>query len=325
MEHKDIVWGLALGSGSARGWAHLGVVRALHEIGIRPRVVTGCSVGAMVGGAWATRQLEVLERWALSLNRRDLVGFLDISLGGSLIKGERVFQLFERYRDLGIEDLPRRFGAVATDLESGEQREFTSGPLLEAVRASMSMPGLLPPVHLDGRWLVDGGLADPIPVSLCRRLGATHVIAVNLNRGSVGAAASRELAADVGEGVEKGEGGRTLRGGLVAVGDRLDVLTQRLRSRFEDTGEVEAPPKAGTKPPSAPGLYDVMIGALHVLQDRLVAYSLERDPPDFELSPQLGGIGMLEVYRAEEAIAEGRRVVEQAAAELLALVSEDLR
>ncbi|MEM8997812.1 MAG: patatin-like phospholipase family protein, partial [Acidobacteriota bacterium] len=193
MDDQETIWGLALGSGSARGWAHLGVVRALHELGIRPKVITGCSVGAMVGGAWATRQLEVLERWALSLKRRDLVGFLDISLGGSLIKGERVFSLFERYRDLGIEDLPRTFGAVATDLETGERRDFTSGPLLEAVRASMSMPGLLPPVRLDGRWLVDGGLTEPIPVRLCRRLGATRVIAVNLNRGIVEAAASREL------------------------------------------------------------------------------------------------------------------------------------
>ena len=321
MEQQPI-WGLALGSGSARGWAHLGVMRALHELGIRPRVVTGCSVGAMVGAAWATRQLEVLERWALSLNRRDLVGFLDITLGGSLIKGERVFQLFERYRDLRIEQLPRRFATIATDLQTGERCDFTSGPLVDAVRASMSMPGLLPPLRMDGRWLVDGGLTDPIPVRLCRQLGASRVIAVNLNRGIVEADASRQLAAgaatDVKQDRVQGEtkSDRPIFDGLASVGDRLDVLTRRLRSKFEDTGEVETLSSEMAEPPPSPrtpGLYDVMIGALHVLQDSITRVSLEQHPPDIELCPRLGHIGMLEVYRAEEAMAEGRRVVEEAA------------
>ena len=324
---RQPIWGLALGSGSARGWAHLGVMRALHELGIRPRVVTGCSVGAMVGAAWATRQLEVLERWALSLNRRDLVGFLDITLGGSFIKGERVFQLFERYRDLRIEQLPRRFATVATDLQTGERCDFTSGPLIDAVRASMSMPGLLPPLHVDGRWLVDGGLTDPIPVRLCRQLGATRVIAVNLNRGIVEAEASRQLAAGAETEVETktdGSSERPILDGLASVGDRLDVLTRRLRSKFEDTGEIEAPSaEMPEPPPSPPGLYDVMIGALHVMQDSITRISLEQHPPDIELCPRLGHIGMLEVYRAEEAMAEGRRVVEEAAARLRGMGAQD--
>ncbi|MCG8455078.1 MAG: patatin-like phospholipase family protein [Holophagales bacterium] len=344
MPTNEAVWGLALGSGSARGWAPLGVIRALADLGIRPRVVAGSSVGAMVGAAWAARQLDVFERWTRSLTRRDVFGFVDISLGGSLVKGERLYAIFERYSGLRIETLPRTFAAVATDFGTGERVCFREGSVLDAVRASMAMPGLFPPVYLDGRWLIDGGLVDPIPVELCRRLGATHVIAVNLNRGIVEAKASRELAepppeaeltavgtggaappaAELAGAEEAGtddsgppkpapEAGEiSARDALVdafaAMGDRLEELRQRLTSRAG--AEEEEPSRAPGEP--APGLYDVLIGALHILQDRVARVTLEQHPPDLELCPQLGHIAMLEVYRAEEAIAEGRRVVLEA-------------
>ncbi|MEM9597972.1 MAG: patatin-like phospholipase family protein [Acidobacteriota bacterium] len=318
------IWGLALGSGSARGWAHVGVLRALESLGIRPQVVTGSSVGAMVGAAWAYRRLRLLERWALSLRRRDVVGFLDLSLSGSLMKGERVYRLFERYSDVQIESLPRRFAAVATDFESGEVHPFTSGSVIDAVRASMSMPGLLPPVRVGDRWLMDGALADPIPVRLCRELGATRVIAVNLNRGIVRAKASRQLAEveNVGPSEEpagddpdlKVDAPSSFAGAFsAAVGDRLEELRRRLSPEADGESPTAGP---GPKPP---GLFDVMVGAVHILQDQVARARLAEHPPDLELCPNLDQIAMLEIYRAEEAIAEGRRVTLEAADRLAEL------
>lgn len=306
--------GLALGSGSARGWAHLGVLRALDDLGIRPGVIVGCSVGAMVGAAWAVRMLGPFEHWARNLTRRDLIGFLDVGFGGSLVKGERLTRLFDRWAAVRIESLSRRFAAVATDLASGERLCFESGPLVDAVRASMSMPGLLPPMRLDGRWLVDGALVDPIPIELCRRLGADRVIAVNLNHGIVTAKASRRLARrpaeeldDPGLEVDAAEPAAPERGPSTRLPDRLadglEELKARLAAWVDDSDD----------PPEPLGFYDVLVGSMHILQDRVACMSLERHPPDLELRPRLGEIGLLEVYRADEVIEEGRRVVFEAA------------
>ncbi len=335
MDEEAPIWGLALGSGSARGWAHLGVFRALDELGIEPRVVCGASVGALVGAAWASRRLQLLERWALSLRRRDVLAFLDLNLRNSLIKGERLYRLFDRYADLRIESLPRTFAAVATDFETGEAHTFKSGSLIDAVRASMSMPGLLPPALVDGRLLMDGGLSDPIPVRLCRELGATRVIAVNLNRGIVQSRASRRLAESEPKSSSDSDSSdtdplpadhepglpdsapRALADAWEAMGDRLDQLKRRVSAAWEDSewssrwsGDDLSNEDPG---PTPPGLYDSLVGALHILQDRVARSRLEQDAPDVELCPELGGIAMLEVYRAEETLAEGRRVTLEAA------------
>ena len=339
MDEEAPILGLALGSGSARGWAHLGVFRALKELGIEPQVVCGASVGALVGAAWASKRLRLLERWALSLRRRDVLAFLDLNLRNSLIKGERLYRLFDRYADLQIESLPRAFATVATDFETGEALYFKSGSVIDAVRASMSMPGLLPPVAVDGRLLMDGGLADPIPVRLCRELGATRVIAVNLNRGIVQSRASRRLAESepnslgdaASEDCDKQSSGResdlpestprALAGAMEVMGDRLDDLKRRVSAAWEESAWSQR--FANDEPtPAPPGLYDSLVGALHILQDRVARSRLEQDAPDVELCPELGGIAMLEVYRAEEALAEGYRVTLEAA-DLLRALSED--
>ena len=182
--------GVALGGGSARGWAHVGVLRGLEALGVRPDVVAGTSAGALVGAAWAIGRMDDFERWLDTLVKpRDLVDYFDFSLRGAvlkggLLKGERLFDFFSIHaEDRPIERLPIPFGAVATDLATGGEVWLRAGSLQAAVRASVSIPGLLKPVRLDGRWCVDGSLANPVPVTLCRALGADVVLAVDVNAG----------------------------------------------------------------------------------------------------------------------------------------------
>jgi NTE family protein len=178
--------GLALGGGAARGWAHVGVLRALEERGIRPDVVCGTSAGAMVGGAYVLGRLDDFERWLTSLEPRDVMSYLDFSLTGGVVKGKRLLDFFAaQAKDRRIEDLPLAYGAVATDLETGGEVWLHRGSLMAAVRASISVPALFRPVQVDGRWCIDGGLVNPVPVSLCRALGAGIVIAVDVNGGEL--------------------------------------------------------------------------------------------------------------------------------------------
>ncbi|MCK4377939.1 MAG: patatin-like phospholipase family protein, partial [Deltaproteobacteria bacterium] len=177
--------GLALGGGSARGWAHIGVINELEQIGIVPDIICGTSIGALVGGVYLAGQLDALREWLLQLDRKEIIKYLDIRLlrGGGFVEGSRLMDFFhQQMGDLKIEDLPRPYTCVSTDLETGREIWFQKGPLLDAIRASIAVPGFFTPVHLRDRWLVDGGLVNPVPVSVCRSLGAELVIAVNLNQ-----------------------------------------------------------------------------------------------------------------------------------------------
>jgi NTE family protein len=175
--------GLALGGGAARGWAHIGVLRALKSAGIEPDVIAGTSMGAVVGGAYAAGRLDELEDWARSVTRRRMLGFLDIKFWSTgLIGGGRLAgQLKETFGDVAIDELPLRYAAIATEIGTGHEIWLTQGSLVEAMRASYALPGIFPPVKVAGRWLMDGALINPIPVSAARALGARVVIAVNPN------------------------------------------------------------------------------------------------------------------------------------------------
>jgi NTE family protein len=175
--------GLALGGGAARGFAHIGVIRTLVAHGIVPDVIVGTSIGAVAGGCYAARQLDTLETWARSLTVRGVLGHLDISLSGSgLIRGGHLANKLETaLADSRIDDLPLRFAAIATEFNTGHEIWLTRGRLSDALRASYALPGIFPPVLIGGRWLVDGALVNPVPVSAARALGARLVIAVNLN------------------------------------------------------------------------------------------------------------------------------------------------
>jgi NTE family protein len=174
--------GLALGSGSARGWAHLGVIRVLEQAGIRPDLVCGTSIGALVGAAYAADELDGFEKWLRGLSIADVISFMDVRMNGGMIKGERLMEFFRRsFIDRPIEELPIPFAAVATALHNGTEVWLREGSTIDAVRASIALPALFMPVVLDGRILVDGGLVNPVPVSLARAMGADIVIAVDLN------------------------------------------------------------------------------------------------------------------------------------------------
>jgi NTE family protein len=277
--------GLALGSGGARGWAHIGVIHALHDLGIKPDVVCGTSIGALVGTAYAAGNLDGLERWVRSLARGDVLKLMDVAWGGGLIKGRRLFEFFSAHvenRDFAALALP--CGVVATDLATGREIWLREGSLLDAVRASIAMPGLFTPVERDGMLLVDGGLVNPVPVSMCRALGAEAVIAVDLGWAKLGRYRRR--------GGEK-------RGGLRAPSwlDRLARLVRR--------GELsESDERRG-----APSIVEAMLSGIDIMQVRIARSRLAGDPAEVMVTPLLPDFATMDYHRAGEAIEEGRAAV----------------
>jgi NTE family protein len=293
--------GLALSSGVARGWAHIGALRALTRMGIEFDILSGCSAGALVGGCYVARQLDELEKWALALNKRKIVGYLDLHLGrGGLIRGDKIVTELRRLLGpLRIEDLRIPYIAVATDLVTGHEVWLQNGDLAEAMRASFALPGLFSPMKIEKRWLADGALVDPLPVSACRALGADLVIAVNLNTDIIGK--SRRSAANVP--LALGFDPLDLaKADIEASATYLtDSLTRGLFSQDKDR----------------PNIFGVMTTSLSIMQDRLTRSRLAGDPPDVHISPRVGHIGLLEFERAEEAIGEGENAVERKRAELM--------
>ena len=275
--------GLALGSGAARGWAHIGVLRALDKAAIAPDIICGTSIGALVGGIYLAGHLDLLENWACELNRMRLVRLLDPRMsGGGLIGGERLMRLIHaNVGDASIENLPAPFVAVATDLATGHEVWFQEGPLIDAMRASFALPGLFPPVRFGRRWLADGALVNPVPVSVCRAMGAQLVIAVNLN-------------ADIAGGFRRPTSAESP--------SAPDAATPETDA-IEGEGRVKALARQlfGADP-NAPSVFSVMVSSLNIIQDRLSRSRLAGDPPDFALAPRLGHIGLLEFDRAREAI-----------------------
>ncbi len=297
--------GLALGGGAARGWAHIGVIRALAAAGIKPDIVVGTSMGAVVGGCHLAGQLDELEDFARSLTKRRVFGYLDFNLAGTgLISGQKLCERLERHLgDRRIEDLEKRFTAVATEIGSGHEVWLSRGRLADAIRASYALPGIFKPVKIDGRWLFDGALVNPIPVSVCRALGARYVIAVNLNYDiSCRSAAANAIVSQV-EREETAVAEEPVVNEKAGVGARW-LLTRQLFGRGDD----------------APGISTVMVDALNIVQDRIARSRLAGDPPDSLISPRLHGIGLFDFHRAEDAIARGeaatRREAEDIAREL---------
>jgi NTE family protein len=286
--------GLALGSGSARGWAHIGVLRALIEAGTAPDIVCGTSIGALVGGAYVSGRLDALDDWARSISLFDIVGLMDVTLArGGVISGTRLFKgLRSLQPDQLIEDLPKPFAAVATDFASGRELWLQKGSLLDAVRASASLPGIFPPVKMGGEWLVDGGLVNPVPVSVCRALGAEVVIAVNLNGDVTSRNVSQRFAR------------RRQRVARVREPDLLNKLSVRLREEFRGTASFLSSQLLRPKQ-KGPGFFEVLAGTIYIMQDRITRSRMAGDPPDVMIAPQLGHVRLLDFHRAEEAIDEG--------------------
>ncbi|HET7383935.1 MAG TPA: patatin-like phospholipase family protein [Pseudolabrys sp.] len=287
--------GLALGGGAARGFAHIGVMRTLLAHGIVPDVIVGTSIGAVVGGCYAAKEMDNLESWARTLTVRGVLSYLDISLSGSgLISGGHLAnQLESGLKDSRIDDLPIRFAAIATEFSTGHEIWLTRGRLSNALRASYALPGIFPPVLIGGRWLVDGALVNPVPVSAARALGARLVIAVNLNadlfgRGTIIASHGSDDSDLVSAQAKPNGGLRRMFSGERSL--RRQFFGQRGR----------------------PGLPTVMVEAFNVMQDRITRARLAGDPPDVLVSPRLGSVGWFDFHRAGEAIEIGAEAAEKA-------------
>jgi NTE family protein len=279
--------GLALGAGGARGWAHIGAIGALNAQGIRPDIVCGTSMGSLVGAAYAAGELERLEEWALSLGWRDVFGLMDFTWHGGLIRGKKLFE-FMRAR-FGLQDiaaLPLPYGAVATELATGREVWLREGHVLDAVRASIAIPGVFAPVLRDGELLVDGALVNPVPVSMCRALGANLVIAVDLGWAKLGY--YRERARDKGEAADHGKPGWW--------------------SRFLPA----RPDQAGGESPHMPSALGVFFSSFDIMQVRVGRSRLAGEPADALITPILPDFAMMDFHRAREAIDEGKAAAERA-------------
>ena len=293
--------GLALGGGIARGFVHIGILQVLAKHGIEPDVVVGTSIGAVVGACHAAGKLDVFDHWARGLTTRGVLGYLDVSLGGSgLISGDRLAQRLEdTFGDILIEDLPRRCACIATELGTGHEIWLTRGRVADAARASYALPGLFTPVRLGGRWLVDGALVNPVPVSAARALGARLVIAVNLNSDMLG------------------RGGTIADHGPDAEDARL--LTES-RARPEGLRRIFSPEYLlkrqliGDR--RSPNIASIMVDSFNIMQDRVTRSRLAGDPPDVMIAPRCGKIGLFDFHRAKEAIEIGAQAAERSLADI---------
>jgi NTE family protein len=299
-EHRAPRIGLALGGGAARGWAHIGVVRAVLEAGLKPDIIAGTSIGAVVGGCYAAGALDDLERFARDLTRRRVFGLLDLNFAGSgLISGDRLGKLLTARLDgQRIEDLNPRFACVATELGTGHEVWLSRGPIVEALRASYALPGIFQPVRVGGRWLVDGALVNPIPVTVARALGAEFVIAVNLQSDMFGRGT-----------VVQNHGGDApvappVEGPAAHVPDARHVLRRQLIGRQN----------------GAPGISAVMVEAFNIIQDRIARSRLAGDPPDATIGPRVGAVGLFDFHRAGEAIDVGYEAARRAMPEILEVI-----
>lgn len=292
--------GLALGSGSARGWAHIGVIQARLENGFEPDIVCGTSIGSLVGAVYVAGRLDDLRRWAEAATWREIVGMLDVRLAsGGLIEGELIVDFLREFGlDQAIEDCGKRYAAVATDLETGYEIWLRSGPIEQAVRASIALPGIISPVQIGEQWLIDGGLCNPVPVSVCRALGAEIIIAVNLNGDMLGRRFEQKAR-------QQATSPRR------APRELVERVMKQLPPGLKANAARLVPPLI-EKGPSKPGYFDVLMNSLNIMQDHITRMRLGGEPPHVMVCPRVHDIRLLEFHRAEEAIAEGRNSIEQA-------------
>ncbi len=296
--------GLALGSGSSRGWSHIGVIQALLKEGIQPEIICGTSMGALVGASYASGKLDELQHWAESLTKFETARMFEINSSfNGFVNTRRLHHLFNEYvaeNEQTIESLDKKYASVATDLYSGREIWLDKGPVLEAVWASISLPGLFPAIHKDNRWMVDGGLVNPVPVSVCRAMGADIVIAVNLNGDIVGRHAKKNQpkpkpVADQKQAEDKENDNGNIVNKFTTM---VEGYTASLFSKRDDKQQ-------------SPGLMETIASSVNITQDRITKSRMVGDPPDVLISPRLSHIGLLELYRAEEAIIEGEKCVKR--------------
>jgi len=292
--------GLALGSGSARGWAHIGVIRALADAGIEVKCIAGTSIGSLVGAAFALNKIDVLEAFARQLDWKQIVLFLDVTFPRSgLIDGEKITDFFRSHvREMKIEELPLPYCAVAADLSTGREVILNEGDLIEAIRASISVPGIFTPLKKNGGFLVDGGLVNPVPVSAARNMGADYVIAVDLNHDIF----DKKSANNIGPVAPPT---KHAVGQFIGKQWRIVQDLNKRRSEFNSPAVSQVSQWMHRDP--TPNIFEVLTTSSNIMEAQITAARLATDPPDLLIQPRLGHIRFLEYHRAQEAIDEGYR------------------
>jgi len=296
----DKTVGLVLGSGSSRGWAHVGVIEALEEAGIPVDMIAGCSVGSYVGAIYASGGLGSLKQFILGMNGEKMFSYFDVVIprSGLLDGNKKLREFLSGHTDAEtFEELKIPLKMVATDLESGDKVVMNSGNLFMALRASMSMPGLFAPVEYKGRWLVDGGLVDPVPVSVARAMGADVVIAVDLNSGLISRKQRERLAAAPAAEQPQPEYRNEMTKKLADhYAEAETTFTNKIRSFLN----IDDP---------TPDIMETVSGAIGIMQERITRINLAVEPPDILVQPRLGEMSMMDFGQVEKAIEEGYRGV----------------
>ena len=333
--------GLALGAGAARGWTHIGIIEALEKLGVKIDVVAGCSIGAYVGAAYASGKLEDLKEWACSLSDWQVLALMGVGLRrGGIASGQKVFdKLASEFCAPSYEDMLKPFASVATDLYTGREVVFNSGPIGDTIQASCAIPALFAPVAHGDRWLVDGAVVNPVPVNLCRQLGADFVIAVNLNA-DFRPLRLEKLRQDHEENQRKTEDFFTKSQNVLRQWFSPDTKEEKALEKIDEKEEVlsdtndvkteegiaseviekveeeftEVPAKVSKRNP--PGIMSVMSSSLEILQARVTRSRLAGDPPDILIEPQLTDVGIMEFHRAEELCAKGEETIARVAEQI---------
>ena len=295
--------GLALGSGSARGWAHIGAIRALRDAGIQLDYVAGTSIGALVGAVYASGDIDSLEEVVLKFDWKRIAHFFDVVFPKSgLIDGNKVADFVRTHvKEINIEELPVPFSAISTNLATGKEVVIQEGDIIEAVRASISVPGIFTPVRKNGTILVDGGLVNPVPVNVVRQMGADFVIAIDLNhdivrkKGIGRTSVPNTTASAISEGVARS---------FIKKSKILDAINKRLETT---TLPALKQIKEWRSKDPLPNVFEVLMSSINIIETQITAAKLKSDPPDLLIRPNLGHLTMLDFHRAQEAIAEGYR------------------
>lgn len=319
--------GIALGAGAARGWTHIGIIQALEKLGIKIDVVAGCSIGAYVGAAYASNKLEGLKEWSCSLTDWQVLSLMGVGLRkGGIVSGQKVFdKLASDFCVETYEQMHKPFASVATDLYSGREVIFNSGPIGNTIQASCAIPALFAPVPYEDRWLVDGAVVNPVPVNLCRQLGADFVIAVNLNADFRPLRLER-LRLDHEENQRKTEDFFTKSQNVL----RQWFSFENKNGDSDNDNELTTVPKGkkslkhkkakvtkGKKPNgNPPGIMSVMSSSLEILQARVTRSRLAGDPPDILIEPQLTDVGIMEFHRAQEMCERGEETITRLAQQI---------
>ncbi len=296
--------GLALGAGGARGWCHIGALRALEDIGIRPDVIAGTSMGALVGAIYAGGAIGAFQDFAIGLTRQKILRLADPQFGkGGLVGARAIHDLLETFDVPDDFDLlARPFVAVATEMRTGKEVQIGSGLVSDAVRASVALPGVVTPHKIGRRWFIDGGLTNPVPVSACRRMGADIVIAIDPSAKATGI-------------VWREREPRDLWGQIGQIGATIPGLPAAWSDFLTESGKGET----RIRPPR---YVDVLVASIDIMALKITSKELEDHPPDLLLNAELGDVSVLEFDRADEAIAEGRRLIEDCADGILALLGD---